>query len=131
MSEDADDLTADWPDEPGAEALARFAGELCSGLAALPDAAVERVGRRVRREIAARRRRRWARMAALAAAVLLAIGLGWHFFSRPAGGPAPAPPEASGRVDDHYTVDFTGPQAAATPSRPPLRLQDNQSLFTN
>lgn len=138
MNAEPDDLTEGWPDEPGNERLARFADGLRASLPMLPEAALGRVKERVRREIAVRRRRRIVMLAGagLAAALLLgAVWLGWPLGFAPSPSHLPGPtnpePEASARVDDHFTVEFAAPQASAGLNRPPIHFEEYQSLFTN
>jgi hypothetical protein len=134
MTGPSDDLTEGWPDEPDRDDLVRLAGELRGGRPELPEAALARVRQRLDQELARGTSRRWPLRAALAACVLLASGVVYWLSTRHAApvpsGPAPVAVEPAG-VEDHFTVRLAGPRAPDPPEQPLLRLDENQSLFTN
>ncbi len=121
------DLTEGWPEDPQNEELARFATELQAALPALPAEALARVEQTIQGELQRRRApwRRWMHLA-VAASVLLALGVGGFLWLRPAPEEHSAP-----RVEDRYTVKLAPPVVPLPPQPPLVRLEEHQSLFAD
>src|ERR1700731_3052944 len=119
------DLTEGWPADPDNEGLARFAEDLQAALPALPPEALANVERQVHDELGHRlRRRRRLRLAGLGLAAALLLGVGGYVWLRPGPGE-----RGEARVEDHYTVELAAPQTPLPPQPPPVRLDENRSLF--
>jgi ferric-dicitrate binding protein FerR (iron transport regulator) len=129
MSERPHDLSEGWPPDPENAELQRFAEELQRSLPQLPEEALQRVGERLLAEATRRPPRlRW-RIAGAAAAAALLLALGWGvgvLMYRP---PA-AVPDGPG-VAETFLLDRPDPAGSQPPTRPLVRLDDNQSLFTD
>ncbi|HYT88826.1 MAG TPA: hypothetical protein VEL76_08970 [Gemmataceae bacterium] len=122
----ANNLTEGWPPDPHNEDLARFAGELHAALPEMALGSLANVEQRLHEELTRQRRRgRLARLA-LAASVLLALGIGGYAWLRPTTAERQPRP-----VDERFTVELAAPQTPL-PSQPPLvRLEEHQSLFAD
>lgn len=128
MNDPPHDLTEGWPNDPENADLARFAEELQRSLPQLPDAALQRIERRLTHEADRLPRRRWPwlRLGVVAAGILL-LALAWtapRLLVRP---PGVAPSEDW--VVDSFPMELARPPAAIAPERPLVRLNENQSLF--
>ena len=133
MSGPLEHLTEGWPPDPDNADLAHFAEQLRAARPEMSEDSLQRIGQAVRKEIVSRhaRRKRWAvgLAAAAAAAVLITLAL-----VRDSSPPAPPPSDGAAQtqaaeVHDSCTVELAPPRAPA-PERPPLQLEDHQSLFT-
>src|SRR5579883_539405 len=128
------DLAEGWPADEGNEELLAFAQQVQGILPNLPPDSLARVEHTLQTELRRQQRRRLLPRLALAAAVLLALGAGGYFWTRPR--PAvveearrhePAPPP----VEDRIKVAVQRGDLAPAVEKPLLRVEEYQGLFTN
>jgi len=135
----SDDLMADWPADPDNEALAQFAAQLQKMLPEMAPGSLEQVQRRMWGPVSNRSAlsiKITPGRLAMAAGILLAVGIGGYFTFRSSGLIAPLPPLAHNApspdeapVEDVFEVEIAGPGAPTVPEKALLRIDDYQTLF--
>lgn len=119
MKDRTDELTEGWPDEPGDEELAAFAGELRGAMSELPEAAMKRIESRMRWRM---RRGMWIRRAVGVAAAVAAVTGGYAVLRM-------RQPERPTLVRDVYTVTTMPVPVGETPSRPLVAVEEYAGLI--
>lgn len=137
------DLTHDWPEEPGNEELARFAHELLAARPLLPDDSFLRIEQRLQDALAStqrdRRRLRVAYRCAGLAASLVLVFLSYALFLQwKPGPPAPQPAGPVARnqtpplpVQDQYQVESRAAWTPVLPEGALVPLEEAKSLYQN